>query len=309
MAQVLTAVGHENRPALPATVVAVPPRVLAEEFPGFVGALPLTHRPRVAAAVYETCLRLIGRLRPGKGFKAPSPSEVSLARKKRKKEEDVEFKTPKFDEVAFMKKEMEGAKAALVTIGYALALGLASYVLTVLSPAWGAPLAALLGFLALYGVRYLYPAVGLDTAKFDRRTWAGNGAIFLFAWLAFWVLLLNPPFLDVSPPLIDRVQVQLPGADSWTDVSRDGLTMLALGGNTSFDVRVRVLDNIRVGQVQITVTVGTDVTGPTNMDATEQPGWFAHSVSAEGGRFYQVAIAALDHQGLRSDLGFTVQTT
>lgn len=235
-----------------------------------------------------------------------------MARKKRKKEEDVEFKAPKFDEVAFMKKEMEGAKAALVTIGYALVLGLLSYVLTVLFPGWGAPLAAFIGFLALYGLRYLYPIMRLDTAKFERRTWLGNGAIFLFAWLAFWVLLLNPPFVDVSPPLIDQVQIQPTGAgpNNWTDVSPGDLTTLPLGGNLSFEVQARVLDNIRVGQVQITVTVGTAVTGPTPMEPTGEAGWYAYSVTAEAGSLYQITVIALDHRGLRTESGvFTVSTT
>lgn len=231
-----------------------------------------------------------------------------MARKRKKKEEEFEFKPPEFDEVGFMRKEMEAAKAALLTVGYALVLGLASYVLTVLSPGLGTAVAALLGFLALYGLRYVYPLLGLDTAKFDRRTWAGNGAIFIFAWLAFWVLLLNPPFLDVSAPLIDRVQIPISSGAPLV-ASAGGQTILALGGNASFEVQARVLDNIRLDGVEITVTVGSDVTGPTRMGATEQPDWYAYTVSAEAGRVYRIDLAAIDHRGLRAEFTFHVTTT
>ncbi len=217
-----------------------------------------------------------------------------MARKKRKKEETYEFKVPQFDEAGFMRKEIEGAKAALVTIAYAFIVGLASYSLSLLGVGY---LAVLVGFAALYGLKYVYPALNLDVAKFDRKTWVGNGAVFLFAWLAFWVLLLNPPFLDISPPVVQKVEFMPQGNPPELNPGGQNQTMLALGGNSSFEVRARVVDNIRVAKVDIKVGVAEFV----SMASTGQLGWFSHTItSAEAGRLYVFQVIAFDHKGLDS---------
>ncbi len=221
-----------------------------------------------------------------------------VARKKRKKEEEFQFKVPEFDQAAFMRKEIEGAKAAVITVGYALLISLGSYYLALRGVGY---LAALLGFAALYGLKYLYPIVKLDTVKFDKKIWAGNGAIFLFAWLAFWVLLLNPPFLDISPPSIQIVEV--PGAVPEI-LSPGAQAILSLGGNSSIEIRVQVLDNIRVAKVEITVD-GELVL----MKDTGEDGWFSHTEpSVQLGRLYVFEVVAFDHQGLESD-AFTFGVT
>ncbi len=199
---------------------------------------------------------------------------------------------PEFDKAAFMKKEIEGARAALVTIGYALLVGLVSYYLTLLGVGY---LAALLGLAALYGLRYLYPRLKLDVSKFDRKTWAGNGAIFLFAWLAFWVLFLNPPFLDISPPVIQAVEV--PGGNPAL-ITPGSQTMLSLNGTDSFEIRVNAVDNTRVAKVEIFV----DDSGAVTMTPAEEPGWYSHTVTpVQEGKLYVIRVKAFDHQGRESD--------
>ncbi len=218
-----------------------------------------------------------------------------MARKKRKKKEEIRVEVPEFDEVEFMRKEILWAKAAVITVAFAFAVGLVSYVLTILGVAY---VAAFVGFAALYGLRYLYPAVRLDTTKFDKKTWAGNGATFLFAWLAFWVLLLNPPFLDISPPVVQAVKVGFPG-DRLEDMGNialsNGQISLSLGGNTTFLLSVLVTDNVRVARVQATVNDG-DV---TTLPVTANPHWYSLTISpAEVGTLYVVVITAVDSQNL-----------
>lgn len=214
-----------------------------------------------------------------------------MARKKRKREEEYEFKLPEFDEVEFMRKEVEAAKAAIATIFYALLVGVASYYLSLLGVA---ALAAPVGFAALYGLKYLYPLLKLDMSKFDKKAWAGNGAIFLFAWLAFWVLLLNPPFLDISPPVIQRAKV--PGAQP-EFVANGEQTMLSLGTNSSFQVLVLVTDNVQVTRVEIILDQGT----PQAMRPTGEAGWFSFTVENADKRLYTITVVAYDNQGLKSD--------
>ncbi|MCJ2520867.1 MAG: hypothetical protein LN412_08005 [Candidatus Thermoplasmatota archaeon] len=222
-----------------------------------------------------------------------------MARKKRKKEEEFHFKVPEFDQAEFMRKEIEGAKAAVITVGYALLISFGSYYLALLGVGY---LAALLGFAALYGIKYLYPMLKLDTVKFDKKTWVGNGAIFLFAWLAFWVLLLNPPFLDISPPSIQIVEV--PGADP-VNLSPGDQAILSLDGNSSIEIRVKVLDNIRVAEVEITLVGGE----PVLMKDTGEDGWFSHTEpDVQLGTLYVFEVVAFDHKGLESD-AFTFGVT
>lgn len=222
---------------------------------------------------------------------------TSLA-KKRKREEEAEFQVPEFDRTAFMWKEIEAAKAALVTIAYAFVIGLISYSLTVLGYGYAA---APLGLLALYGLRHVYPYLKLDTSKFDRKTWLGNGAIFIFAWLAFWVLLLNPPFLDISPPVIQQVMV--PGAVP-ENLSPGVQASLSLGTNSSFQITVLAQDNVRLERVEITVDSTTFTMTALGNDE------YSYTVQSPQIKVYEFQVVAVDHRGLRSgDFNFLVSVS
>ncbi|MFQ5907769.1 MAG: Ig-like domain-containing protein [Thermoplasmata archaeon] len=227
-----------------------------------------------------------------------------MARKKRKKKEPFEFKAPEFDEVEFMKREVEGAKAAMITIVYAFAVALASWALTL---AGVASLGGLLGLAAVYGLRYVYPLAGVDLSRFDWKLWAGNGAIHLFAWFAFWVLLLNPPFLDVSPPVIHNLAV--PGGDP-VNLAADEFSALSLGGATSFQVLANVTDNQQLADVRISVVVGGGEQPGGQMTFTGNGAEWSFTVDpAEPGRTYTLTIDAVDRAGHRSSSDFIVATS
>ncbi|MEE9267922.1 MAG: hypothetical protein V3U70_00775 [Thermoplasmata archaeon] len=228
-----------------------------------------------------------------------------MARKKRKGKEPFAFKVPEFDEVGFLKREVEGAKAAMVTLGYAFVVALASWTLTLIDLAL---VGGLLGVAALYGLRYLYPLSGVDLSRFDWKLWAGNGAIHLFAWFAFWVLLLNPPFLDISPPVIHNVAV--PGGLP-VNVLDGGSIALSLGGATSFQVFANVTDNQQLVDVQIRVEVLGNEHDTGRMTFTgEGAEWTFTVTNAEAGRAYTLTIEAQDRAGHRSSVfGFIVATS
>ncbi|MCJ2554674.1 MAG: hypothetical protein LN410_00510 [Candidatus Thermoplasmatota archaeon] len=224
-----------------------------------------------------------------------------MARKKRKEKEPFAFKVPEFDEVAFLKREVEGAKAAMVTLGYAFAVALASWTLTLVGLA---SVGGLVGFVALYGLRYLYPFAGIDLSRFDWKLWAGNGAIHLFAWFAFWVLLLNPPFLDISPPVIQNAGV--PGEN----VLDGGSIELALGGATSFQVLANVTDNQQLVEVLMRVEVGGSEHDTGKMIFTGSGAQWAFEVTGvEADQFYTLTIEAQDRAGHRSSFVFNVDTS
>ena len=228
-----------------------------------------------------------------------------MARKKRKKTEPFEFKVPEFDEVAFMKREVEGAKAAMITLGYAFAVALGSWALTL---AGFASVGGLVGFVALYGLRYLYPLAGVDLSKFDWKLWAGNGAIHLFAWFAFWVLLLNPPILDIAPPLIHDATV-LGGTP--VNIGDAGSISLPLGGATRFQVLANVTDNQQVDSVTMRVVVGGSEHQTGTMVFTGEGAVYSYTVtSVVAGRAYTLTIDAQDRAGhTSSSFDFIVATS
>ncbi len=125
-----------------------------------------------------------------------------MAKKKRK--DDAEWDLPEFDEVQYMRTEIRSARAAIVAVLWAVPAALVS---------WGITLAnlAVVAFFAGLGMmfllKWLVPLVGVETKEWKRRDWLGHGTTFFFSWLAFWILLLNPPFADLTNPHIVSVSV------------------------------------------------------------------------------------------------------
>lgn len=119
-----------------------------------------------------------------------------MARKKKKDDKD-DLKLPEFDEVEYVRKERRDAKATYVTVGYAVVFGLVSFALTA---AGQFMFAALFGVFGLIFLRHVYPLLHIDTLKFDWKNWAGNALFYIFTWLAIWIMFVNPPISDLSPP-------------------------------------------------------------------------------------------------------------
>ncbi len=126
-----------------------------------------------------------------------APSYQSAMAKKRRKEEEEEFKLPEFDEVAFLRKEITGAKMILIVMLLAIVAAVLSYVLTLA----GVVIVAFFAGLALVlFLKYIPKMFGIDTDGLERKDWFGYGSTYFFAWLAVWVLVMNVPFSDVTAP-------------------------------------------------------------------------------------------------------------
>lgn len=105
--------------------------------------------------------------------------------------DDVEFQLPEFDETEFILKEVRDARLGVVTIVFALAVAI---VTRGVEAGLGTGLAFLFGLAAGYGLKVLFEFLGTDLGELDKKSWLGLGAIYFFAWLGFWTLLLNGPF-------------------------------------------------------------------------------------------------------------------
>src|SRR5712691_591180 len=165
-----------------------------------------------------------------------------MARRKRK--DDVpDWSPPEFDEVGYMRQEIESARAAVATIAWAAVGALVAFLLTSVHPA----LAFFAGIAVGAGMYFIFPLIGIRTEKFKRRDWTSHGITYFFSWLAFWIILLNPPFGDFVDPTIQAISVSpfTPGYNGTLPCLApvDGTVSLPMGTNTSIYVLFRASDN------------------------------------------------------------------
>ncbi|MGB0652778.1 MAG: hypothetical protein ACPGQL_06215 [Thermoplasmatota archaeon] len=160
-------------------------------------------------------------------------------------EGEYEFIPPDFDEDEFIHKEMTSVRTTLTLFGWGIVAAVASWALFTAmdgaKTAWYAGLAICAA--AGYALKFIFPKVGADISKFGRREWFGTGFLFFFSWLAVFILLVNPPVSDFSPPQVE-VLVS-PGEQQAGD-----------------DIRLDVFatDNDALADITITVFQGNDAT-------------------------------------------------
>lgn len=188
-----------------------------------------------------------------------------MARRKRK-EDDVAWEPPEFDEVGYMRQEIQNAKIATVVIAWAVVGAILAYLVALWIPVVGY-LVGLAAFGALY---VLLPTLGLPIHGFKRRDWLSHASVYFFSWLAFSIVLLNAPFGDHTYPAVGSFQVGsfTPSDNSTLPVANTTYCVAAsaganvhldvLSGNTTLFVKFRVTDNLGVASINVTVT---DVTG------------------------------------------------
>ena len=217
------------------------------------------------------------------------------AAKKRKKDEDEDVSIPEFDEVAYMRKEMNAAQASFVLIGLAVLVAGFLYGITVA----GAPIVAF--FLGL-GITFLLPRVfkflpwpKVDVSRFERRDWLSHSGTFFFSWLAFWILFLNVPFVDVTPPTIASVAVNgLP----ITGGSEQNLKKV---GDPVF-LNATVLENGELSNVDLVLTNATFSFVPIG-----GAGWSLRLLPASA--FNNATIVATDTGGRSAEFSFNLILT
>jgi hypothetical protein len=170
-------------------------------------------------------------------------------KRKKEKEEGYEFKMPEFDEEEYLKKEVRDAKTIFVTFVYAALIAIASFGLTFVDVA----LAVLVGFIGIVFLRHIYPLIGVDTSLLEKKQWAGNIIMYLFAWLAIWILLTNPPFSDFASPTIKDDGIYFGGPGNWTKLDDTNKGNLTSGMNVS--INVTIVDNVDVDVDTIMITI------------------------------------------------------
>jgi len=164
-----------------------------------------------------------------------------MAKKRRKHEEEEEFELPEFDEKEFLRKELVGARIMLVTVVLAAIAAGVSYAFTLANVV---VIAFFAGLALVFLLPYIVKLFRIETQGYTKRDWFGHGTTFFFAWLAIWVLLMNVPFADVTPPNLN-VSVEdgtySSASDSWhvnTAATKFNVTAIATDNAGIKDVRI-----------------------------------------------------------------------
>jgi len=207
-----------------------------------------------------------------------------VARKDTKEPEDeYEFIPPDFDEEAFIHKEMVSFRTTAI-------LFVCGIVAAVLSWALFAPLGAddtgwwigLLVMAALgYGLKWLIPALKTDISHWGRREWTGTGFLYFFTWLAFFILLVNPPVSDFAAPEV---------------VVHAAPEVQEAGGAVSIDVLYA--DNDEIASHTLTVTGPDGAVLATEQDLTQRVnGHYALTLENRTAGVYAYVATAKDPGG------------
>lgn len=108
-------------------------------------------------------------------------------------EEEVTLPDPDFDEVEYMREEVQKGKLAVLNTGYGVFLAsVAAVAQTLFGLPWKAGWAILAA--GLLGVKGVYRLGGVEDHDWGAKEWLAAAVTLFFSFLAFWYLFLNPPF-------------------------------------------------------------------------------------------------------------------
>lgn len=150
---------------------------------------------------------------------------------------DEELTLPEFDEEKFMKKELRKAKTAFVSFSFGIIVAIISHVIWRSVDAgirW--PLCFLFALCAIGFMAKLLQLWKVDITAFGKKEWFGPIAFYFFTWLAIFILSINPPFYDASPPKIEVAVLP---------------DMQQVGG--SFMIAAHITDNFGIANISIDI--------------------------------------------------------
>jgi len=144
---------------------------------------------------------------------------MAKRRKQKDEEEELDFKIPKFDEEKFIKRERRNIKTIFISFIFGIIMALICYgFFALMGPEtplrW--PLVFIVMFFNMTFIRVFFEKLNIDLEDFGRKGWFTSIAIYSFTWMLIFVILINPPFYDESPPTIEIYtlpDMQEPGGD------------------------------------------------------------------------------------------------
>ena len=115
-----------------------------------------------------------------------------MAKKARQRVEEAlekPFELPEFDIPKFLHHEFEQTRATLVAFGFAVVLGVVSFLLSRLPTYVLVPFGV--GFVLLGASPFLIQRIRPRWEEYTRGEWAALIAVEFFGWIGFWFLLAD----------------------------------------------------------------------------------------------------------------------
>ncbi|MCK5038239.1 MAG: hypothetical protein KAS16_03990 [Thermoplasmata archaeon] len=175
-----------------------------------------------------------------------------MAKKRRKHEEEKEekeYKAPDFDEREFLTNEMETGKVTILAAIMSIPMAILAFLLM---GSMGASIGLSIGILGVGLVYFLLPLLKIDPKEFKPKNWLGPVSTYIFAFLAIWVLLVNPPFNDYAGPQFISID---------TEIGGESFTILGVANNSTNNVR---LHELRIDSGD-NISIDTKITDNENM--------------------------------------------
>jgi hypothetical protein len=172
----------------------------------------------------------------------------------KKEEEAFEWTPPNFDEREFLEKDITGTKTLFVTALVSFVCGILAFLTTGLS--WIIGIGIMVA--GMISLKYLYPLFKLKLKDIDKKTWAGNLAMFFLLSLGLWILFLNPPFSDHTNPEVNSVELWVQEGGQWTKMTTSNAASLVHSGNL-VNISAHVVDNGKLSNVEISVYTGSQI--------------------------------------------------
>jgi hypothetical protein len=213
----------------------------------------------------------------------------------KKKEEEFEWTPPNFNEREFLEKDIRGTKTLLVTALISLICGILAFLLGEI--AWLLGMVIIIA--GIISLKYLYPLFKLDPKEIEKKSWAGNIAIFFFLSLGIWILLMNPPFSDHISPEITSVEVYVQDSEGgWQLLTTENSDSLISSGEY-VNITADIADNGKLSEVLISVHLLNENSDYSAMTETDDGVYtYVSNYTASGSNTnYYYTVKAIDSSG------------
>jgi len=172
-----------------------------------------------------------------------------MAKKKVKKPEDEKEEKlgpPPFDLKKFYLTETEAAKSTIIAVIWGIIMSLVSAAIFI-AAGHDFAIGAVAGVGAMLALKPLFDMAKVVTKDFEKMKWLGAGFSYLLTWLAFWILMVNPPMMDLSPPGIKnstplRQELGSPIKIVFTATDNSGISAMSMDVRTPFGTAQSYLD-------------------------------------------------------------------
>ncbi|HDS58866.1 MAG TPA: hypothetical protein ENN54_01030 [Thermoplasmatales archaeon] len=200
---------------------------------------------------------------------------------KKNKNDDYEFVAPDFDEEEFIRGEKRKARTSFASFAFGIVMGvICHFAWRGISPGYRWVLTLLLAVCAIGFLAKLLQLLKVDLSQFGKKEWLGSISFYFFTWLAIFIISINPPFYDASPPEIDSLA--LPAVQE---------------AGSSVVIAAKVTDNVRVQEVRVNISHG-DTWQESVMEKNQTV--YTHLYQGNQTGTYTYVITARDTHGHRT---------